>query len=156
MSEFVKYAPAEICNLLLIKSEYYGAQLNWKSRFEFVEHNDIGHLLKDDIYNYGDFCWVDFNKIEEVDELEPVEIAELLYLGHMFEPLKSPFFDKIQNKYAYLAHDDGWFCRLYCRDYADFGEIIANKITDMVSTSKRRKIYPFSHDLKEETDKSRY
>ncbi len=67
----------------------------------------------------------------------------------MFKPIESPFFDKIQNRYAYLAHDDGWFCRLYCKEYSDFQEIIANKIIDMVSTSKRKKIYPLLEDLKE-------
>jgi hypothetical protein len=34
-------------------------------------------------------------KRENVEQLEPLEIAELLYLGHMFKPVHSPFFDKI-------------------------------------------------------------
>ena len=79
-----------------------------------------------------------------------MEIAELLYLGHMFKPVNNPFFDKIQNRFAYLVHDDGWFCRLYCREYTDFQEIIANKIVGEVSTSKRRKIYPISEEIKQQ------
>lgn len=78
------------------------------------------------------------------------EIAELLYLGHMFKPVKSPFFERIGNRYAYLAYDDGWFCRLYLRYYYDFQEILANKIIHTVSKSKRRKIYPLSEELQKQ------
>lgn len=149
LNEFIKYAPVELNQLLLLEAQYFAAGFRSKAKFEMVDKDDMDDFLKEDIYGYGDFCWVDFNQRENVEELEPLEIAELLYLGHMFEPVKSPFFDKIQNRYTYLAHDDGWFCRLYCRQYSDFHEIIANKVIDMVSTSKRKKIYPLSEDLKE-------
>lgn len=147
--EFVKYAPVEVNQLILMKSEFLRMNPLSKTGFKIVEKEDMSDLLNEDIYNYGDFCWVNFNKRENVENLEPMEIAELLYLGHKFEPLKSPFFDKIQNKYAYLAHDDGWFCRLYFRNYSDLQEIVANKIVGMVSVDKRRKINPFGDDLKE-------
>jgi hypothetical protein len=65
----------------------------------------------------------------------------------MFSSLRSPFFESIKNKYAYLAHDDGWFCRLYCQRYNDFSEIISNKVLDSVSSS-RRKIYPMNEEVK--------
>lgn len=148
--EFIKYVPTELNQLLLLRAEYYSAGCRSKTKFEMVDKDEMEDFLNDDIYGYGDFCWVDFNKRENVEGLEPLEIAELLYLGHMFRPVKSPFFDKIQNRYAYLAHDDGWFCRLYCRYYPDFEDVIANKVIDMVSTSKRRKIYPFPKELKGE------
>lgn len=149
LKEFIKFAPVELNQLLLIEAEYFGAGFRSKTKFEIVEKDDMNDFLNENIYGYGDFCWVDFNQRENVENLEPIEIAELLYLGHMFKPVKSPFFDKIQNRYAYLAHDDGWFCRLYCKQYSDFQEVIANKIIDMAATSKRKKIYPISEDLKE-------
>jgi hypothetical protein len=149
LCEFIKYAPVELNQLLLLAAEYYGTGFRSKSKFEIVEKDEMSEFLSEDIYGYGDFCWVDFNHRGNVENLEPLEIAELLYLGHMFKPIKSPFFDKIQNRYAYLAHDDGWFCRLYCRQYSDFQEIMANKVIDMASTTKRKKIYPLSEDLKE-------
>lgn len=68
----------------------------------------------------------------------------------MFNPINSPFFHNVDNKYAYLAHDDGWFCRLYCKNMNDFKEILSNKVIKMVSTSKRREIYPMSDDVKEQ------
>jgi hypothetical protein len=149
LNEFIKYAPVELNQLLLLSAEYYGTGFQSKTKFEIVEKDEMSEFLKEDIYGYGDFCWVDFNHRENVENLEPFEIAELLYLGHMFQPINKPFFDKIQNRYAYLAHDDGWFCRLYCRQYSDFQEVITNKILGMVSTNKRKKIYPFSIGVKE-------
>lgn len=146
--EFLKYSPVELNQLLLLESEYYGADTKSKTNFEIIGKNEMEDFLGENTTNYGDFCWVDFDSRENVEKLEPIEIAELLYLGHMMKPLKTPFFDKIQNRYAYLAHDDGWLCQLYCRYYSDFGEIIANKVINMVSTSKRKKIYPLSEDLK--------
>lgn len=149
LKEFIKYAPVELNQLLLLEAEYYGTGgFRSSTKFEIVEKNQMEDFLREDIYSYGDFCWVDFNQRENIERLEPFEIAELLYLGHMFKPVSSPFLGKIQNRYAYLAHDDGWFCRLYCKEYSDFQEIIANKIIDMASTSKRKKIYPFPQDIK--------
>lgn len=146
--EFTKFIPADIDNILLIKSQYYGPGYRAEYNFETVNKEEMQEFLKEDIYGYGDFCWVDFDKLESIGNLEPSQVAEILYLGHMFLPVKSPFFEKLQNKYAYLAHDDGWFCRLYCRNFNDFGEIIANKIISMASTSKRRKIYTICDELK--------
>jgi hypothetical protein len=148
--EFIKYAPVEINKLLLLKAEYFGTEYSRNTGLEILDKADKNDFDKEDVYRFGDFGWVDINDIENVEKLNPLEISELLYLGHMFKPLKSPFFEKIENRYAYLSHDDGWFCKLYCRYYEDYQEIIANKIIDTVSTNKRRKIYPLSKDLKKQ------
>lgn len=150
LNEFIKYAPIELNQLLLLEAEYFGTGFSSKTKFEIVDEYEMKGFLKEDVYSYGDFCWVDFNQKENVEKLKPIEIAELLYLGHMFKPVTSPFFQRINNRYAYLSHDDGYFCRLYCKYYNDFQEIIANKVIDMVSTSKKRKIYPMSEEIKEQ------
>lgn len=150
LNEFLKCAPVEINKLLIIEGEYFGRGFRSKTKLQVVENDEMEEFLNEDIYGYGDFAWVDFENKENLEKLEPIELAELLYLGHMFKPINSPFFKKIQNRYTYLAHDDGWFCRLYCKEYSDFKEIICNKIIYTVSTSKRRKIYPFPEEVKEE------
>jgi hypothetical protein len=146
--EFIKYAPVEVNHLLLLEAMHYSNDFSRSTRLNVVGKDSMRNLLCKDIYNFGDFCWVDYDQRENIERLEPVEVAELLYLGHMFRPVKSPFFDKLQNRYAYLAHDDGSLCRMYCRYYSDFQEIISNKIVGTVSTNKRRRIYPFPEDLK--------
>jgi hypothetical protein len=145
--EFYKYSPVKLNNILLLRSEYFGGRYSSRCNMTLVGEDDIEELQNEDIYSYGDFCWVDYADDSNIEQLQPQEIAELLYLGHMFTPLKSPFFDSIKNRYAYLAHDDGWFCRLYCQQYSDFSEIISNKVIDSVSSS-RQKIYPMNEELK--------
>lgn len=146
--EFIKFIPTELDNILLLKSGYYGTEYSSKYNFETIKKEEMQEFVKENIDGYGDFCWIDFDSLDNVDSLKSEEVAELLYLGHMFSPVKSPFFEKLQNRYAYLAHDDGWFCRLYCRNFNDFGEVIANKVVSMTSTSKRRKIYTMNDKLK--------
>lgn len=145
--EFYKFSPMKLNNILLLKSEYNGSRDSAKWNMTMVSEDEIDNLLSEDIYSYGNFCWVDYANDDCIEHMQPQEVAELLYLGHMFSPLKSPFIESIKNRYAYLAHDDGWFCRLYCQRYSDFSEIIANKVIDSVSTS-RRKIFPMNEELK--------
>ena len=49
--------------------------------------NEKGHEAwsRDGVYNYGDFCWVDFDEMEGLNELPGQILAELLYLGHVKE-----------------------------------------------------------------------
>ena len=79
----------------------------------------------------------------------PEEKAEVLYLSHFVEPLKTAFNDRINNNYFYLAHDDGWLCKLYCREMSVFKEIISNKIIESVITNNKRKIYPMDVEVKD-------
>lgn len=147
--EFFAALPGSLSNLLLLAHDYYWGSLRSSSSFlDYVIGEQITDLAKQDIYMYGDFCWVDFDHESAIDLLEPQEIAELLYLSHMNKPLGSPFFSKLNNRFAYCAHDDGWRCKLYCRELREFAEVIANIVKSTVSTSKRRKIYPMTDELK--------
>ena len=60
--------------------------------------------------------------------LSDQQIAELLFIAHIGRPLDSPFFAPLQNRFAYLAHDDGWFCKLFCRNLDDFINVLCGKI----------------------------
>ena len=150
LREFINYLPVELNNILLLEGEYYGRGFSSNTKLEIVDKEEMDSFLNEDVYSYGNFSWVDFSQEDAVDELEPIEVAELLYLGHMFQPINSPFLKKLNNRFAYLAHDDGWYCKLYCKFNIDFKELITNKIVGMVSTSKRRKVYPFSEEIKEQ------
>ncbi|MGO4937450.1 hypothetical protein ACTQ54_07485 [Fundicoccus sp. Sow4_H7] len=51
--------------------------------------------------------WIDFESIELMHQLTPNEIAEILYLFHSGNPLRSAFFYKLQNNYAFLTLPNG-------------------------------------------------
>jgi len=118
--EFVRSLPSELNHLLLLKHRFDGADFNMHSRFEYVDAEDINKLLKEDIAEYGDFCWMDFEDTYGLNELDGQEIAELLYLGHCKHHLHSPFYSKLNNHYAYLSQDDEWFNKTYYRHIPDF------------------------------------
>ena len=149
--EFIKYCPTSIENILVTDGDYITNNFNYNWFLETANgENEILELSKEDIYGLGDFHWIDYNNEESLNSCTPEEKAEILYLSHFGEPLKSPFFNRINNNFVYLAHDDGWFCKLYCKDMLVFKDIIANKIIDSFSTNKRRKIYPMEEEIKNE------
>ncbi|MCL2677695.1 MAG: hypothetical protein FWE85_01420 [Clostridiales bacterium] len=148
-AEFVKYLPQPIKNLMLITG---GSNVILsESRFErglklFEGYEFIEKLAKENIYNLGEFCFVDYAMPHQTSELSEEQIAELLYLGHMSKPLHTPFFEALQNDFAYLAHDDGWYCKIYCRNLYDFISVLCKKIMLHASNKKAHEI---SDDVKE-------
>lgn len=108
-------------------------------------------LVDDEVYNYGDFCWIDFEEVDGLNELPGQALAELLYLGHVKEHLKLPFYSYLGNRYVYLAHDDGWFNKTYYRDLSDFYHLLSKVISMKLEYTmpeknifgfKRKRIYP--------------
>jgi hypothetical protein len=149
--EFIKHNPIKIENILVTEGNYIANNFNRNWFLETANgKNDILELSKEDIYGLGNFHWLDYNNEVDLNSCTPEEKAEVLYLSHFGKPLNSPFFSGINNDFVYLAHDDGWFCKLYCKDMLVFKDIIANKIIESFSTNNRRKIYPMSEDIKKE------
>lgn len=137
---FVKSLEKPLSNLLILAGDYFGWDFDYTTRSHLVLHENFNDILNEKVYGYGDFCWVDFENVESLGLLEPIEVAELLYLGHLFKPVKSAFFDKLQNRFAYLAHDDGWFNKFYCRDIKEFshslGSIVSQKASKEVGENE--------------------
>ena len=147
--EFIRYTPVDLDNILVTDGNYITNNFNRNWLLETANgREEIIDMSKEDIYGLGNFHWIDYNNEEALNSCTPEEQAEVLYLSHFGKPLRSPFFDRINNNFVYLAHDDGWFCKLYCRDMSVFKEVIANKIIDSFSTNKRRKIYPMDEATK--------
>ncbi|OPH62178.1 hypothetical protein BC351_02810 [Paenibacillus ferrarius] len=110
-------------NLLLLKHNFVNTLWNQHSRFDYVTKQEINELIEDYVYGYGDFCWVDFSSEEELDVLSNIQIAELLFFSHLARPLHSlPML-----RFAYYAHDDGWFNKLYVTNLPDY-EMLLSKV----------------------------
>ena len=125
-SEFIEFLPKPIENILLIEGDYWGNKQ--AHNFELLEGREIENLAKEDVYSFGNFSFVDYAHTAAVNGLSNQQVAELLYLAHAARPLSSPFFAPLENRFAYLAHDDGWYCKLYCRDLRDFTPVLLGKI----------------------------
>lgn len=119
--EFMSCVEQRPENLILLKHNFDNAILNLHSRFEYVTAQEINELIDDDVYGYGDFCWVDIDTVEALDTMSKQQIAELLYFGHLAKPLHE--IPKV--RFAYYAHDDGWFNKLYVTELADYEHILS-------------------------------
>lgn len=136
--EFAEFAAAfsgSLSHLLLLKHRFDDADFNMHTQLEYCPDERINKLAAEDVYSYGDFCWIDFIEEDVLNELTGQEIAELLYLGHQKQHLKLPFYNKLGNRFVYLAHDDGWFNKTYYRSFKDFfqvlSEVVAGKLGDL-------------------------
>ncbi|MBS4175467.1 hypothetical protein [Bacillus sp. FJAT-49736] len=166
--DFKEFAIAnpEISNLLLLRHQYEEVNYNLHTLFDYVDNETISKLANEDVNNYGDFCWIDFDNEEALNLLEGQEIAELLYLSHSKNHLRLPFYRKLDNHFAYLAHEDGLFNKTYYRSFDNFYRVlgcsIMNKISEkaekpMFGLRRRREfsnvpveiLYPFIENMKE-------
>lgn len=150
-AEFIQAIPAPIENMLLLKHKFAGGYINMHTLLDVVPSERMDKLKREPVDSYGDFCWVDFEVVDGVNELTQQEIAELLYLGHFKHHLRLPFYNQLGNRYVYLAHDDGWYNKTYYRNLDDFyvmlGEIITQKANNIKITRNlfgfnRRRVYP--------------
>lgn len=149
--EFIKYNPITLENIMITDGKYIANNFNYSWYFETANGNEnICKLSQEDIYGLGNFHWIDYNNEINLNNCTPEEKADILYTSHFGKPLKSPFINRINNNFFYLAHDDGWYCKLYCKDMLVFRDIVANKIIGHFSINKRSKIYSMTEEIKNE------
>lgn len=148
--EFVSSLATGLQHVLLLESGYFGHDFHIGHQLEYVTNPNLPDLYQDNVYSYGNFCWVDFNDIPALDLLEPQEIAELLYLGHLKKPMHRPFWDKLGNRFAYLAHDDGWYNKIYYRDRGDYTAMLRNLFSLKLKGYTKKAIPPLSQAAAEQ------
>lgn len=149
--EFILHCPVEIDNILVTDSRCYvvkGYNNHWN--LEVTEgKNEIIELSHEDLYGMGNFYWLDYKDETALNACTPQEQAEVLYMSHFGKPLTTPFVERLQNNFVYQAHDDGWFCKLCCKDMTVMKDIMANKIAEHFATNKRMKINPMDEENKQ-------
>ncbi|WP_080848810.1 hypothetical protein [Cytobacillus gottheilii] len=150
-AEFSQSLSDSFNHLLLLKHNFDHGEFHVHTMLDFVTKEKLSKLVNDDVYSYGDFCWIDFEEVEALNELPGQVLAELLYLGHTKEHLRQPFYNILSNRFVYLAHDDGWLNKTYYRDMQNFynmlgdclpGKLEQIKIEKTLLGFKRKKTYP--------------
>ncbi|WP_205528120.1 hypothetical protein [Suicoccus acidiformans] len=92
--------------------------------------------------------WIDFESIESMHALTPLEISELLYLFHANRSLRSAFFYKLQNNYVYLTLPNGlnkMFYRHVVHFYPRFQRSVASQMSRLMGEHRtffRRRTVP--------------
>lgn len=139
--EFMDSLKEKISNILLLKHRFEAGYFHMHSLFEYVPKEIQSSLIEDDVYGYGDFCWIDFIDEDNLDDLSEIEISQLLYLGHKKMHLQRPFYKLLNNSFVYLAHDDGHKNKIYFKQISDLDILLRNCIPQKLSHLKVEKTF---------------
>jgi hypothetical protein len=131
--EFAQWVKPPLENIMLLDGRFLMEEMNIYALSIIEGANNITDYSFKDLYSLGNFHFVDYKKQGATNLLSPQEIASLLYLSHTEELLSSPYISCLENRFAYLAHDDGFFCKLFCRDSLVICDVIAEKIVSNLS-----------------------
>lgn len=135
--DFMKFIVDKPENILLLKASFGDGKWNNDIYLDYVDSDNMKELINDDVYDYGDFCWVDYDDIKRIENMNKMELAELLYLGHMFQPLKEVNMKWLNNKYVYTAHDDDFYSKIFMKDINDYKSVMHGKILDAMKGRKK-------------------
>ncbi|ANU08878.1 hypothetical protein A1A1_11096 [Planococcus antarcticus DSM 14505] len=119
-------------NLLLLKHPYEDASFNMHTHMEFATQEEFGQLRKARANKKSEFCWIDFKSEKQLNSLTPQEQAELLYIGHKKEPVKTPFYSTLQNEFVYLSSEEEETTKIYFRRLERLNELVGNYFTYLI------------------------
>lgn len=119
-------------NVLLLKHTYEDGSFNMHTQLDFVSSEEMSNFIKKEADTVADLCWVDFNAEKNVNTLTPLEQAELLYFRHKREPIGSPFFAKLQNRYSYYSSKIDKMTKVYFRFIGDSELLVSNLFNQMI------------------------
>ncbi|WP_034551345.1 hypothetical protein [Carnobacterium funditum] len=91
--------------------------------------------------------WIDFESVELLRQVTPVEISELLYVAHARTHLHSPFYYKLQNNYIYLSMTDN-FKKIYFRYLEQFYGFLSDSLTKSLEIKCNEKKKFFQKETK--------
>ncbi|MBF8984762.1 hypothetical protein IZY60_14560 [Lutibacter sp. B2] len=136
-TEFMEFITIKPENILLLKSDFGCGKYYQDIGLDYVDSENMKDLINDDVYSYGNFCWIDYKNISSLDNMAPTQLSELLYISHRFKPLYSPHVECLNNNYLYLAHDDDYWTNIYMKDICDYKHVIHGKILKELKGRKK-------------------
>lgn len=86
--------------------------------------------------------WIDYQSRELLEQLTPLEISEILYMNHVGQPYRSPFFYKLQNNWTLLVLADDCY-KIYQRQPEEFNSLVNEYVVSEVRRLVRRP-WPFT------------
>lgn len=124
-------------NMLILKGFPYNCSWCKELGLEYITPEKMEDFLQENVYHYGDFCWIDFQDKENLNFVTKQELAELLYLSHKKIPLQNFQFNTLKNRYVYLCHDDDYIVNIYMQSLEEYKDIIQYKILSELKGRKR-------------------
>lgn len=133
-------------NLLILAGYPKLGEFYDKLNLEYITKENVTEFANEDVYNYGDFSWIDFKSLESLAKVSKDELAQMLYMKYMFTPFNSYKTPSLNNNYAYISHDDGWWNNLYIDDTTEYKKMLAYLLIKNLK-GKKRIITPPNEEL---------
>jgi|GEM_PF-475204 len=130
----IEHKPA---NLLLLSGGGSFEAYHQELQLDYLIGGDPEKYVKAVEHAFGNFVWVDFEDLADLDNITNQELAELLYFNHRSEPLYGFHFDRLCNRYAYYSHDDEWSVRVYMENLEDYRPVVMHKLMKEFKGRKR-------------------
>lgn len=129
----------QLSNLLILNNDddHEESSFNMHTRLAFVEQGNILRFAKRMSDKKSAVCWIDFEEEKKLNVLSPQEQAELLYIGHKNEPLRTPFYHQLQNRFVYLQHRGEVVSKVYFRELQDVNNVIMNYFNRFIQIKER-------------------
>lgn len=126
ISDFINCSPIRVSDIVLVEPE-----VSFSDSINSLQKLSLEKLVNNlpEYYNFiGDICWVDLGQKTLLENVDPIDVAKLLYLSKMFTPISSPFFKSIGNSFAFLSHDNGWSTKIYSKQNDILLDILFKKV----------------------------
>ncbi|MGO2082296.1 hypothetical protein [Vagococcus sp.] len=132
--DFHRYTRHRPSNLLLLNPNDREGEYETHTNFRVIRSEEAVERYFNLIKTREDkeVRWIDFADYDVLARLTANEIAELLYFGHMKMQLRSPFFYKLQNNYAFFNVNDS-LSKMYFRNIEEFYIILSKKMTQVTT-----------------------
>ncbi|MGX6962690.1 hypothetical protein [Vagococcus xieshaowenii] len=114
-------------HILLLNNQATQGEIETNTGLRMIKGEETIRQFFTEQANSSQLKWIDFKNIDLIRQMKPIEIAELLYFGHMKSQLHSPFFYKLQNNFVYFAEDND-FGKVYYRHMSDFYTVLQHTI----------------------------
>lgn len=135
--EFIFGMKPKINNILILSGFPEVSNWNRKLCLEYIKKEKLNDFYEEDVYSYGDFCWVDFENESDLNNVTKEELASLLYMAHLKEKLNDFKIKSLNNKYAYLCHDDEYSVKIYMQNTKKYKKVIQYKILKELQGKKK-------------------
>lgn len=119
--------------VVLLRHRFDVASFDPTSRFEYAAGEDLSLLVREDVYSYGDFCWADIGADASLAQLSDQAIAELTFFAQLARPLVSPEIPGLGNRFLWWTHDDGWYARVFYREWRDVAGLLARLLKNLLA-----------------------
>lgn len=135
--EFIDGIDKRPKNILILSGESEFSYRNININFDYVKNDDLENLYNEDVYSFGDFNWIDFDKESNLENIDKLELSKILYINHIKEPFDTFLFKSLNNNYVYLSHDDDYIVNIYMKNINTYKNVINNKILKEFKGRKR-------------------